>query len=503
MRIPPKKYRKGLETMKRFISIILCLMLVLSLATTVFADENADTTTYEIVITGANPGHTYEAYQIFTGKLHAGKLSDIMWGASQNTHEVGAPVSTEITDGLTNDTILNFIEGLSLTTPIKTSTYDETTKNYTIADLPAGYYLVKDMENTLAGDNAAYTDYIIKVVADVSMAPKSSVPSLEKKVNDINDSTQGGSGDTNQDSADFDIGDHVPYHIHVKLNNHLESYDTYKLVITDTMSKGLTYDEGSMVIKLGDVLVPSENYDFNLTTDAATGETKMVITFENIKTLNPVNYGNLTIDYTATLNANAVVGSEGNPNTAYLEFSNNPSNSDELGKTPEDEVTVFTFKLLVNKVDADNKPLNGAEFTLFKKIYGQEAWSLVKTISGATSSEFSFDGLDDGIYRLVETITPAGYNTISPIEFEITASHTLESANPVLEKLDGKLNSGNASFTVDLAAGSLSTNIVNKSGATLPETGGMGTTVLYIAGAFMVLAAGVLLITKKRMSSAE
>lgn len=491
--------------MKRVISMILCLMLMLSLATTAFANEtgneNTDNTTYEIVITGANPGHTYEAYQIFTGELHAGKLSNIKWGASQSSNTAGTAVPTEITDGLTADTILDFVEGLNLTTPVKTSSYDETTKNYTISGLPAGYYLVKDKDDTLAGDNAAYTDYIIKVVGNVSMAPKSSVPSLEKKVTDINDSTQSG-GDTNQDSADYDIGDEVPFHIHVKLNNHLESYDTYKLVITDTMSKGLTYKEGSMVIKLADQVVPAVNYDANITTNGD-GVTKIVITFENIKTLNPANYANLTVDYIATLNSNAVVGSAGNPNSAYLEFSNNPSDSDELGKTPEDKVTVFTFKLLVNKVDSENKPLNGAEFTLLKKVYGQEEWKLVKTISGTTSHEFKFEGLDDGIYRLVETDTPDGYNTISPIEFEITASHTLNSANPALETLEGKLNSGSASFTVDLGAGSLSTNVVNKSGATLPETGGMGTTMLYVVGAAMVLAAVVLLVTKKRMASAE
>ncbi|MGM9538975.1 MAG: SpaA isopeptide-forming pilin-related protein, partial [Candidatus Onthomonas sp.] len=113
---------------------------------------------------------------------------------------------------------------------------------------------------------------------------------------------------------------------------------------------------------------------------------------------------------------------------------------------------------------------------------------------------FTFSGLDDGDYRLTETTTPAGYNTIEDIYFTITAEHEIESDNPALTSLSGNVTTGEITFTSSTTEGSLSTNVVNKAGSTLPETGGMGTTIFYVLGGILVVGAVVLLVTKKRMN---
>ncbi|WP_288806633.1 SpaA isopeptide-forming pilin-related protein, partial [uncultured Streptococcus sp.] len=171
----------------------------------------------------------------------------------------------------------------------------------------------------------------------------------------------------------------------------------------------------------------------------------------------------------------------------------------------EDTVIVFTYKVVVNKVDQDGAALPGAGFTLYKKVNGE--WTAVKTISAdeATAAEnsdkkniFTFSGLDDGDYKLSETTTPNGYNTIDDVEFTVTADHDITSDSPALNSVTG---TGSLEFTSNTTAGSLTTDVVNKKGSVLPSTGGMGTTILYVVGTILVLAAGILLVTKKRMDA--
>ncbi|MDO4204996.1 MAG: LPXTG cell wall anchor domain-containing protein, partial [Streptococcus gallolyticus] len=68
-------------------------------------------------------------------------------------------------------------------------------------------------------------------------------------------------------------------------------------------------------------------------------------------------------------------------------------------------------------------------------------------------------------------------------------------------KLSGDATTGSLEFTSSTSAGSLTTDVVNKKGSVLPSTGGMGTTILYVVGTILVLAAGILLVTKKRMDA--
>ena len=221
-----------------------------------------------------------------------------------------------------------------------------------------------------------------------------------------------------------------------------------------------------------------------------------------------LNSDQIVVEYTAKLNENAVIGAAGNPNKVSLKFSNNPNNGGEgdRGTTPEDKVIVFTYKLTVNKVDKDNKPLTGAEFSLFKKVKvdGQEELKLVevkKILSTNTEGTvFGFTGLDDGTYVLRETKTPDGYNSIEDQTFTISAKHDESSDNPTLTDLTGDVASGSIiDLGVKLDKGELSTNVVNNKGSVLPSTGGAGRVAIYVIGAILVIGGGIVLVTKKRV----
>ena len=211
------------------------------------------------------------------------------------------------------------------------------------------------------------------------------------------------------------------------------------------------------------------------------------------------------VEYTSTLNEDAVLGERGNKNTMHMEFSNNPNNEQggEFGETPDDTVIVFTYKVDVNKVDENGNKLTGAEFTLEKKIKGtKDTWKKITKVSGTADDLFEFKGIDDGDYRLTETKAPTNYDKLSePIYFTVKADHTIVSDNPTLESFSGNITTGDVgtlTFTANKESGILSTKVVNKPGSSLPETGGMGTTILYVAGAVMILAAGAFLVMQKK-----
>ena len=517
-----------MKHIKKLASLLLALVMALSLAVTAFADES---TTYSITIDNSTAGHTYEAYQIFTGDLatnEAGNkvLSNIVWGSGVS--EAG---QTALGDAAAKAETLKteadakaFAKAVApyLTTAAGSAS-TVTDGKYVISGLAAGYYLVKDQDGSLTGDNDSYTEYIIQVVGNVTATPKSDVPEVQKKVKDINDSTDTTKTDW-QDSADYDIGDSIPFQLKATLANNVSSYTTYKVVFHDTLSKGLTYNNDAKVYIDG-----TETNGFTVTaTVNADGTTTLTVSCDDVKALGAGNSSVITVEYTAKLNENAVLGSAGNPNKVYLEYSNNPNKSEsgenhETGKTPEDTVIVFTYQTIINKVDSENKPLTGAAFKLEKLIKGKDGaadtWTTVKEFTvDETTTSFTFSGLDDGQYKLTETKTPAGYNTIDPIYFVIEATHDVTADAPTLKTLNAYLTDANGNKqtemkdgesvnidlgTVDLTAGSITTTVVNKSGSELPSTGGIGTTIFYVLGGVLVLAAVVLLVTKKRMSGAE
>lgn len=488
-----------MKALKKAMSVLVSLLMIFTFALPAFADSATYT------ITAPATEHQYEIYQIFTGDLSGNILSNVKWGANGTGAKGEAVDSTIITEltGVNTGTdreILNVVEPRAnlKSTPVATIT------NGATYSAVAGYYLIKDKDGSVTGADT-YTTYIVKVVDNVPITPKGSVPSFEKKVKDTNDTDGVTSGW--QDSADYDIGDKVPFKLEGTVASNYADYKTYYFAFHDQAEAGLTFDKDSVKVYVDGTEITT---GYNVVTSTTDGDTFEVV-FDNLKDITAVKANSkITVEYTATLNDKAVLGNQGNVNKAKLEFSNNPNEEQNgskkpgTGETPWDNVIVFTYQVVVNKVKTDNTPLPGAEFTLEKALKGggKKLVAVVKNTEGTT---FTFKGLDDGDYILTETVTPATYNTIEPITFTVTAEHTViwstEARTDILTGLTGSTADGKVTFTANANKSELTTNVVNQSGATLPGTGGIGTTIFYVIGGLLMAAAAVLLITKKRMNS--
>lgn len=513
--------RKGylMKKSRKLMSILLIVAMLFTLVSPAMADDG-----YTITITNTSEiEHEYEAYQIFAGTVNdKGNLGNIAWGSGiSNAGQTALGEAKTKAESL--KTAADAEEFAKEVAPYLNTASGTSAKEgsvYTISGLAAGYYLVKDADDTQDGNNDVYTGYILKVVKDTTASPKlSTKPTAEKKVDDKNDSNTTENGVVWQDSADYDIEDAVPFQLKGTVPADYEKYATYYYAFHDKQSNGLTFNENSVVVKVdGTVIAKDNNYD--VITDCEDGCTFEIV-FADLKAIKVndtaiVNKDSeIVVEYTSTLNEGAVIGSAGNPNEMYLEYSNNPNVGGEgdTGRTPDDKVIVFTYKVVVNKVtqkyengvpvmDGDKpvyEALHGAGFTLYKydaSVAGADKYVAVgNELKNDTLTTFEWKGLDDGNYKLEETTTPAGYNTIAPIEFTITANHEIKSDDPKLTDLNG-----NNGFTGEVTAGSLSTDVVNNTGATLPETGGMGTTIFYVVGGALVLGAAILLVTRRRMA---
>ena len=464
-----------------------------------FTGSKALADTYTITINGDTTGHTYEAYQIFKGDLSGDTLSNIQWGNgvtpfNYNSKSTASDIAATLkTDADAKSFAAEAGKHLSTTT---SGNY----ANGKITGLEAGYYLVKDKDNTVPKDGA-YTSFIMEVVKNVSVNTKSSVPKVEKKVKDINDSTDSEMSDW-QDSADHDINDKVPFKLTATLPSNFDSYKEYYLEFKDTLSAGLTYNKDAKVYLVNNGVKTDVTSSFTIADNGSSYK------INNLKSLSGVTATTkVVVEYTATLNEHAVIGSAGNPNTVHLEYSNNPNytgngENSPKGETPKDTVIVFTYKTVVNKVDQNKQPLAGAEFKLFKVLKDGSEKEVTTVEKNSTGDKFTFKGLDDGKYILKETKTPAGYNTIADVEFKISAEMDLTSDNPTLKSLTATATSTNKlTFTSNITDGSLTADVVNKKGSILPSTGSIGTTILYAVGTILVLGAGALLIVRKRMNT--
>lgn len=511
-----------MKTTKKLLALLLSAILLLSLLPAAFATEAGGTTTaptYSLTITGTQNGREYELYQVFTGALHTDEkgnkiLSDVVYGASWKDKTPGTPVE----EATLNSYVTAFSGKVNIDAflPHKADTAFRTVKavddKATFTGLLGGYYMVQEVGNV--GGHAAKSEYIIQVVGNTEVAAKMDVPTSYKKVKDTNDTTGATTGW--QDSADYDIGDDVPFQLTATVaKNILDFKGPYALTFHDKQSAGLTFNN-DVVVKIDGTTVTT-GYTV-VTGETITDGCTFHVHFDDLKAYNkegetPVVTKNsvITVEYTSRLNENAVPGATGNPNEMYIKFSNNPNSTgpdpEENGETPKDKVIVFTFEMDVLKYDGTGNteavPLYGAEFTLEKMVNG--AYKEVKKIgadealeSGGVKSWFRFSGLDDGEYRLSETKTPRGYNTAKPVEFTITASHSVEAEDPIL--ID--LNCTGDGITVNQNK-QIHATVYNYRGNTLPSTGGMGTTIFYVLGSILAVGAAILLVSKKRMNSAR
>ena len=497
-----------MKLFKKLASFILAFAMVMAIAmpSVVMAAD----TTYKLTLQNTVEGHTYEVYQVFSGTLsikdNKKVLSDLKWGSGVKADAYTETAKTKAETLKDETTARAFAK--ELVDQDKLSTATKTVQSVAgtteIAGLAAGYYLVKDTDGSLKNKPDSYTAYILQVVGDATTSVKSDVPSSEKKVKDINDSTD---TDTTgwQDAADWDIGDEVPFKIEGKLPSNYDKYTKYTLKFHDKEQEGLTFKRDTVKVFIDNTEITE---GFRVVEKPEDKDTFDVV-FDDLKTTSAKNNSVIRVEYKSVLNEQANLGKPGNKNTMYMEFSNNPNNEQggetETGKTPEDTVIVFTYKVSVNKVNENNEKLDGAEFTLEKKVKGNpDVWKPITKVAGTAKDVFEFKGIDDGEYRLTETKAPDNYDKLSdPIYFTVTAGH-VDGADPYLDTFSGNITSGNVgemAFTANKNTGILSTTIQNKPGSSLPETGGMGTTVLYAAGTLMILAAATFLVMKKKAES--
>lgn len=571
-----------MKKMRRTWAILLALVLTVALAVPGFAAEGV----YSITITNEKAGHTYEAYQIFAGTVASDEgtdgategpmLGNITWGdgvdgdallvalkAADNGKYGACTTAADVAkalgaEGATAADAAAFAEIAALHLAVVTGTATEPVNgNYVIANLPAGYYLVKDQDGSLQGEEDTATEYIVQVLGNVTMEPKDSdIPTVEKKVSEEDYHQDDGYGTTYNDVADWDIGDSVPFKLIGSIPD-MSAYDTYEYIFTDTLSNGLTLQVETINVYIAinsndevrDYNPLTEGEDYTLTlNNVENGGGSFSIAFGDLKTAPYIDQGNrnfVIVTYDATLNANAEIGLPGNPNSVDLQFSNDP-NGDGLGRTAPDTVIVFTYELDGNKVDGDDDvtTLPGAQFVLFNgghtrvaavvngKLSGwselpdgysaanheqipDDAWAGVAnaTITSGEDGKFSVAGLDDGTYYLREIKAPDGYNlldadlriditatTANGQEWDIFTPGTALTGLTVTTQLgdDEAITEG----TGNLETGAVAITVENNGGSTLPETGGIGTTIFYAAGALLVLCAGVLLFVKLRMRKA-
>lgn len=433
------------------------------------------------------------------------------------------------------------------TTASGTGTVTAGATSGTITGLNAGYYLIKDTAD-VSGEGAA-TRFILQVISNVSVEEKASVPSVTKKVKEKIDTTNTETGW--QDGADYDIGDSVPFKLEGTLPTKFAEYDTYTVYkFIDTLSAGLTApatadvhvylnsETGTDITELFDVAVTGEaTAEQTLTVTLKSGiDLKQAQTLTGGSTATFTKDSKIIVLYNATLNNSAVIGTPGNPNKVKLEFSNNPNydGDGKKGETPEDKVVVFTYEIKALKVKPtaeaaitqtayDNltaeqkkdyvkvgdtwqkvEELEGAGFTLYKNVNGSFV-QIGNEITGVTT--FEFKGTDAGEYKLVETTVPSGYNKVGDISFTVTATYDTEADDPKLKTLT--VTPETAGFTVTTTTitgdgqhittdGIITGKILNQKGNQLPSTGGIGTTLFYVFGSMLVIAAGVYFIVKKR-----
>lgn len=543
-----------MKSTKKLLALLLSAILLLSLLPAAFATEAGGTGTtggeatsstaqkFHLTITNTYPKHVFELYQVFTGTLHTETtqtgtsttftryLSDIAFGSAwgDTTGKDISKIVDEFKKNVDNNWNVLVTENGGNPTACATQTCAAGVNSVTFSDLDAGYYIAREVtpaENM--GLGVTYSSVIVQVVEDANVASKHGTASSQKKVMDTNDST----GDTTgwQDSADYDIGDMVPFQLTAVVGSDYAKYTKergYSLTFYDHESKGLTFDSTTVkayVVNGSDdpVAIDAAQYTVSAPTNRADGSHDFTIKFTNLKNIEAVQAGSkIVVEYESRLNENAEIGSIGNPNEMYIKFSNNPNSDlpEEGGKTPVDKVIVFTFLLDVWKYDGTegankNSPLEGAEFELYKvlkdgtekfvkKITKDDALDpnylngIPEGTTGTMKFVYRFKGLDDGTYKLKETKAPDGYNTAEPVTFEITATHDVESADPKLLTL-------NVPEPFIKLGQTIKVDYYNYRGNTLPSTGGMGTTIFYVLGSILAVGAAILLVSKKRMNGAR
>lgn len=494
-----------MKLIKKMLAIMFAFMMVVGMGTKVNAQGNESTTatTGTITIDNAVNGQTYSIYKVLElesydedNGLYSYKPVDA-WkkffqveDAAGKEKGAGSDYVTIDENGYAtwkNNADVKKFANLALeyakSKSIKPVT-EQKIENQTLEfkGLEFGYYLVDSSVGALCGLDTTNPKVTIK--------EKNGTPTVVKQVKED-------SKDTFESSNTADIGQTVEFKTTITAQAGAQNY-----VLHDKMDAGLTFNANSVSVSLkkndqdqATILPNDDNKNYVLKTSAL-DETGTICTFriEFTKDLcDSLSAGDqIIVSYSATLNENAVVGNAGNKNDTWLKYGNGTDTTHSITTTKTYEIPVF-------KYTGTDTPLAGAKFTLSKNTNNSELIKLIKVsdatkltyrvakedetsaateITTPSKGEFVIQGLDADTYYLTEIEAPKGYNKLAaPIEVVIDGEGNV------------KLNKTEVVATV---------KVENKTGTLLPSTGGMGTTIIYMAGAILVIASGIVLVSKKR-----
>jgi len=503
--------------MKKIISVILSIVLIFSLCLTAFAAGEAIGT---ITINGISDDTTYAVYQLLdlesydkTSGAYSYKVNSA-WTAYFATNEAKGYVTIDEAGYVTwvageSDAIVAAFAQKALAyakangiAPVKTSdnagdmTVDGTAGKFTGLEL--GWYLIDSSAGALCG--LTTTD------PNASINAKNHTPIIDKQVQE---DLTGMWGDTNT----ADIGQIVNFMTIIHVAAGAENY-----VLHDIMSENFNFvqdvdnNRGVTSIKhvnsAGTETTLSIGTDYTVKTTGIADTCTFEVIFSDELVASLKANDRLLVYYNAMLNRYAEVGTTGgNPNEAFLEYG-------EEHFTTHDKTNTYTFSIDIIKTDSTNKLIDGAEFRIYDAATGGNEIKVVPLMESddvtpvldadgnqmyrraredetgvsikVTDGKITVIGFDNGVYYLEETVAPAGYNKLTARkEFTIA---------------DGNLDSVFNDGTYSTGSG---VHVVNKTGSMLPETGATGTIIFITVGILLVLGAGVLLVTKKRMAMIE
>lgn len=465
------------KTFKKLFAALLAAALVLAMAVPAFAEANA--TKGSITISNTVKDETYTIYRMFkldSYNAESNTYSYTVESAWEGFFKTGAGGNYITLDGQNHPTWTAADENDSTTVAAfakaalawakqkgiqSAGTQEGNGSSITFSNLDLGYYLVDSSLGALCGLNTTNPDATIK--------EKNEKPEIKKEV-------QTSAGDWSSEN-NAKIGDTVEYKVEIKVADGAQKY-----TVTDTMSKGLTFNNSSLKVTANDAV--TTDYTLTPTTNGFTLE----LPESYVSTLTKGT--TIIVTYNATLNKDAVIDGDGNANEVKLSYGNHQN-------TVPSKVTTKSYQFDLVKVDGTtNKLLDGAEFELAD---GETKLSFVKDTAGnyrvaaagedgATTTitvkngKVNIYGLAGKTYTLTETKAPDGYN-------KLVTSETVNLA-------DGSKTHATIVGSVYKDGGVV---VENHAGTVLPSTGGMGTTLFYVIGGGLMVAAVVLLVTKKRM----